>query len=140
MSLPVDLSNHFRHQLGKKNIDLETDSFFCCLMISEFVFDRDTHQAYGDVSAHEVPAGNGYITGGQALVGTYSQDNDADRAILDFAPFTWTASGGDIANIGGILVYDVTASNKIAFFGSFGGAVLVPEGLSLDITGVGLEL
>lgn len=140
MGLPVIVSNYFRYMVGKKAVDLDADVFYCCLMGDAFTFDPDNHQVYGDVSTLEVAAGNGYATGGQALTGAYSQDNDADLAVLDFDDFSWVADGGTIANIGSILVYNGTVSNLIVCCGPFASGISLPAGLSLDLSGVGVEL
>jgi len=43
MTISATLSNHYKYQLGKKQIDLSADSIIICLMRQGFVFNRDDH-------------------------------------------------------------------------------------------------
>ena len=44
-------SNKIKYLLATKAIDFLNDSFKIILMASGFVFDKDTHHGYADVSA-----------------------------------------------------------------------------------------
>ena len=54
------VSNKLTFLLAKKVIDFSADVFKIILMGSGFVFNVDTHAGYADVSASELPTGNGY--------------------------------------------------------------------------------
>lgn len=43
MAVSAVLSNHFKYQLGKKQIDLSADTIIICLMRSGFVFAKDDY-------------------------------------------------------------------------------------------------
>jgi hypothetical protein len=57
---------------------------------------------WSDLSANEIAAGNGYTAGGQAVARSTSgfdvltEDDAADRALVQAANVVWTASGGSI--------------------------------------------
>jgi hypothetical protein len=57
---------------------------------------------WSDLSASEIAAGNGYTAGGQAISRTttdwdvLTEDDTADRALVQLKNIVWTASGGPI--------------------------------------------
>ena len=62
----------------------------------------------------EVVNGNGYVTGGNALIATnFTYASAPSRITLDDQ--TWTASGGSIANIAGAYITDAS-DNVLAWF------------------------
>jgi len=44
MAVTATLSNHYKYQLGKKQIDLSADSIIVCLMREGFVFNKDNYE------------------------------------------------------------------------------------------------
>lgn len=86
------------------------DVFKMILMASSFVFNKDTHMAYADVSANELPTGNGYTAGGLTLTGiTRTTDNTEDRCELTWNPAQWNATGGSLTTSGAIIYMVATA-------------------------------
>ena len=64
--------NHLKYLLATKAVDFENDEFRIILMATGFVFNKDTHALYSDVSANELGApstSNGYAVGTKALAG-----------------------------------------------------------------------
>jgi hypothetical protein len=60
------MSNSLRKYLADGTIDLDTDDIRCAMLSSSYAANA-AHSIFGDVSAHEVTAGNGYSAGGSAL-------------------------------------------------------------------------
>jgi hypothetical protein len=80
------------------------------LMNSSFVFDKDTHMTYADVSASELPTGNGYTAGGLTLSGiTRTTDNTEDRCEVTWDAAQWNADTGSLTTSGAI-IYMVNAT------------------------------
>jgi hypothetical protein len=64
----------------------------------------------------EVSSGNGYTTGGKALTtASYTLSVVSQSAQMVIADQTWTASGGSIANIGGVYLTD-SSGNVLAWW------------------------
>ena len=79
----------------------------------------------------EVANGNGYTTGGHAIVvGNWSYLSAPSRLVL--ADQVWTASGGSIANIAGAYVVD-TSDNVLLWFERSSPVTLADgESITLD--------
>lgn len=106
------LSNHFKYQLAKKQIDMGADIFKLILMNTGFTFNKDSHATLTDVSASELANGNGYTTGGVTLANsTVTEDDSVDKAITVFDNITFTASEGSLGPTPGAIVYDDTTSD-----------------------------
>jgi len=106
------LSNHFKYQLAKKQIDMDADIFKLILMNTGFTFNKDSHATLTDVSASELANGNGYTTGGVTLANsTVTEDDSVDKAITVFDNITFTASEGSLGPTPGAIVYDDTTSD-----------------------------
>ena len=59
----------------------------------------------------EVANGNGYVTGGKALTtSSFTLSIVTDAAQVQISDQTWTASGGSIANIGGVYLTDASGN------------------------------
>lgn len=103
------IANSAKSMLWKGQINALTDSFRMILMDQGFVFDKDNHRAYTDVSAYELPTGNGYTSGGIALtLDAVTTDNTEDRCEVTFLNAQWTANGGALATVGAIIYNDST--------------------------------
>lgn len=68
-------------------------------------------ERYADVSTYEVANGNGYDTGGSSVNTTveYDETNERWRVITD-SPITFTATGGSIGPIAGVIFMEELAS------------------------------
>jgi len=105
-------SNHIKYLLSTGAIDFSGDTFKIILMQSGFVFDKDAHEEYSDVSGNELGNGNGYTTGGATLAGVAVTEDDVDdRAEVVWNNVTWTAVGGAIGPSPGAIIYDDTVAN-----------------------------
>jgi hypothetical protein len=94
------------------NIDFGSDTFRMILMNNTFVFDRDSHATYSDVSADELAAGNGYALSGELLIsGELTEDDANDRGKMTWSDASWTASSGDIGPTGSAVMIDFTSAD-----------------------------
>jgi hypothetical protein len=136
------LSNHFKYQLAKKLIDMDTDTFKICLMATGFTFNKDTHATWTDVSASELANGNGYTTGGQSLANsTVTEDDANDRAGITFDDASWTASGGSIGPTPGAIIFDDTTSDDtIVGYIDFSTERTVTAGNILSVQSIAVNL
>lgn len=89
--------------------------------------DQDAHEFYAAVSAAELAAGNGYVTGGQLLANksvTYDPATNQVRLLAD--PARWsTTPGGTIKARGAVIFKDTgdPATSPLLAWIDFGGNV-----------------
>ena len=145
MSVTKTLSNNLKFQLGNGAIDFSGD-FRVILMDDTFTFDRNTHGTYGDISASELAAGNGYTVEGELLVvdSAWAQDNANNQATVSWADVTWTADAGSIGPTisAVVLQWDgVDAANSI-IVGEvhFGAGKTITDGVSFQLQDLGFDL
>ena len=124
--MTTEAGNKVKFELANARIDFLTDSFQIILMNSTFIFDKDTHHGYADVSASELANGNGYTTLGITMTGvTVFEDDVNDFTEVEWNNVTWTAAGGDMGPTVGAIIYDDTATapqaDTIIGFIDFGG-------------------
>ena len=113
--MSTEASNKIKFLLAKKAIDFSADTFKIILMQSGFVFNKDTHEGYANVSASELGTGNGYTAGGFTLSGvTVTEDDTNDRCEVAWNNASWTASGGPIGPSPGAIIYDDTVTTPTA--------------------------
>lgn len=81
-----------------KLTDLPGAAVKLALLASTYTPDTDNagHSVWGDVSANEIAAGNGYTAGGQALAGMAVADFSTTGYKFSSNNVLWTASGGSI--------------------------------------------
>ena len=107
-------SNAFKAAVANGDVDFVGHSIKGALMATAFVFNKDTHDDWADVSASELAAGSGYTAGGIILAGGAVAEDDAnDRANITFNDLVWTASGGSIGPASGVIFYDDTHATKV---------------------------
>lgn len=113
--MATEASNKIKYLMATKVIDFDNDSFKIILMTDSFIFNKDTHHAYADVSASELGTGNGYTAGGATLSGvTVTEDDTNDYTSIVANNATWTASGGAIGPTIGAIIYDDTVAAPTA--------------------------
>lgn len=136
--------NSLKTMLWKAQIDAANDTFKIILMDLGFVFDKDNHHAYTDVSAWELPTGNGYTAGGIALIlDAITTDNTEDRSEVTFLNAMWTATGGPISTTGAIIYDDSTDTavgddytKAIVLYLDANGVQVTPDGAALTISNI----
>lgn len=136
------IANNFRVLLAQGAVDLDTQTFKAIAMKEGFVFNRATHDLYADVSSYEQGTGFGYTAGGVTLTGVAVAQNDTDnRADVTWNNITWTASGGDVGPLAGVIIYDDTITNDpIVGYIDFGGAYTVADGGTATIANVKIRI
>ena len=136
------IANNARVLIAQSIIDFDGDTYKDIAMKEGFVFSRTTHDLYSDVSANECTNGYGYTTGGVALAGVTVTQNDTDhRADVTWNNITWTASGGDIGPIAGVIIYDDTVTNDpIIGYIDFGGSYTLANGGTATIANVKIRI
>lgn len=136
------LSNHFKYQLAKKQIDMDADTFKLILMATGFAFNKDSHATLADVSANELANGYGYTTGGVSLANsTVTEDDSTDKATTTFDNVTFTASGGSIGPTPGAIIYDdTTGDDTVVGFIDFTTERTVTTGNNLLIQNIKVDL
>ena len=106
-------SNKIKYLLATGAVDFLNDTFKIALMGSGFIFNKDTHHGYTDISASELANGNGYTAGGATLAGVSVIEDDVDdRAEITWNNPSWTAAGGPIGPAAGAAIYDDTHVDK----------------------------
>jgi len=84
-------------------------------MDTGFVFNKDTHHAYANISAYELATGNGYTQNTKTLAGvTVTEDDTDDRCEITWDNVQWTASGGSIGPTPGAIIFDDTVTTPTA--------------------------
>lgn len=121
--MATEASNKIKYLLATKAIDFATDEFDIILMASGFVYDEDADDDYADISANELPTGNGYTAGGLVLAGVaVTRDDVNDWTSVTWNNASWTASGGPIGPTAGAAIIDNTHIDvPIVGYIDFGG-------------------
>ena len=135
------LANNFLEQLLKKEIDFDTDTFKVILMASGFVFDRDAHALYANVSASELATAYGYTVGGATLSGvSVAQDDVNNAGTVSWSSASWNISGGNITSSGAIIIDDTVSGDPIIGYIDFGGDQTCLNGGVATIANPGIAL
>lgn len=105
-------------------------------MDTGFVFDRDNHHDYGDISASELSTGAGYTQKTKAAAGiSISRDDSLHKVTITWSNPQWTASGGSIGpSPGAFLLDDTVAADPLVMYVDFGGEGTEPDGGTFTIT------
>lgn len=141
-------SNKLKFLLASKIIDFANDAFKIILMQSGFVFNKDTHHGYADVSASELATANGYTVKTKALAGvTVTEDDTNDRCSITWSNVSWVASGGAIGPSPGAIIFDdtvvaagVTVADPILGYIDFGGDQTQADGGTSTISNIEIRI
>jgi len=110
------------------------------LMNMGFTFDLVAHSFLSVISANELPAGNGYSTGGIVLSGkTIAKDDVNNRAFVSFNDISFTAAGGPIGPTPGAIIYKDTgipSTSPVVSWKGFNGDVTKTDGFSIQIQNI----
>ncbi len=102
-------SKSYRRNLATGQINFEANTFKVALMNDSFIFNRESHSLWEDVSAWEIPLQNGY-TGAYILPSPLVSNTLA--YIADFGSINITAVGGDITFKSAVM-FSITTGNPI---------------------------
>ena len=144
MTVTAQTSNLWRYQLGKKLVDVSSDTFMAILVYG-LTFDPANHITLDDIIAspsYEIAEGNGYTQQNITLTGgSWAQDDVNDRGSRIFDDITVTADGGSIGPFDGIIIYDSTTgsaspyvSPTVVGYISLGGQLTLTDGLTFRLT------
>lgn len=134
------VSNQFKYEKGIGAVDFSSDVFKIALMGTGFVFDKDAHGTWSDVSASEISTAGGYTAGGEALSvsSAWAQDDTDDQADISWSDHTFTASGSAFDAIAAAIIYDDDhASDVIVGAIEFDSDITVSDGNSLQLQSLG---
>lgn len=142
--MPNQVPNSFKAMLWKGQIAGLSDVFKIILMEPGFVFNKVTHRTYADVSAWELPSGNGYTTGGATLTGiNILVNNVANRAEITWNSANWSATGGSLTTSGAIIYNDSTDAENgddftdaIVAYKDAGGNITAVDGTPIVISSI----
>lgn len=121
--------------MAKGDVDLDTDSLIFILMDTGFTFDQANHHDYGDVSASELGAGNGYLQKTKAAAGiSITRDDTLFKLTITWDNPQWTASGGSIGpSPGAFLLDDTVTDDPLLLYIDFGEEGTEPDGGTFTI-------
>ena len=136
------IANNFRVLLAQGSVDFDANTFKAIAMKEGFVFNRTTHDLYSDVSSYEQATGFGYTVGGVTLSGVSIAQNDTDnRADITWNNITWTASGGDVGPLAGVIILNDSLTNDpVVGYIDFGGAYTVADGGTATVANVKVRI
>ena len=136
------IANNFRVLLAQGSVDFDANTFKAIAMKEGFVFNRATHDLYSDVSTYEQGTGFGYTVGGVTLSGVSIAQNDTDnRADITWDNITWTASGGDVGPLAGVIILNDSLTNDpVVGYINFSGAYTVADGGTATIANVRIRI
>ena len=136
------IANNFRVLIAQGAVDFDANTFKAIAMKEGFIFNPATHDLYSDVSASEQSTGYGYTAGGVTLTGVSIAQNDTDaRADITWNNITWTASGGDVGPLAGVIIYDDTITgDPIVGYIDFGGSYTVADGGTATVANVKIRI
>ena len=136
------IANNFRVLIAQGAVDFDAHTFKAIAMKEGFVFNPATHDLYADVSTSEQATGFGYTAGGVAMTGVSIAQNDTDaRADITWNNITWTASGGDVGPLAGVIIYDDTITgDPIVGYIDFGGSYTVADGGTATVANVKVRI
>jgi len=138
MAVSINRYDKFPEYFGDGTIDLDTDTFDIILMNSTHVFTA-TNTIKANISANEIPTGNGYTQGAETLA-SVTWVESSGVLTWDAADASWTASGGAIPTSGDCtdaVIYDETATaavDALCYSIDFGQAESAGNGTDFNIT------
>jgi hypothetical protein len=140
--MPNYTGNSVKYKLATAGINFSSDTFKARLMATGYAFNRTTHLKWSNVSANELANVNGYTTGGMALTGVaVTEDNTNNKTTVTWNNPTWTASGGNIGPIAGLMVIDDTdVDDVILLYIPFSPELTQANGGTFTVAGVELDI
>lgn len=107
----INFYNQFVEFMGDATIDMDTHAFDIILMNSTHVYTA-ANTLKSDIAANEIPTGNGYTQGAEALL-SITWVEASGVITWDSADAVWAASGGPIPTSGDCtdaVIYDEDAT------------------------------
>jgi len=123
-------SNNMLSLIHQGTPDFATDNLKAVLMQSGFTFNRAAQSLYTDISGSELPAGNGYTTGGADFTGVNTaniKDDANDQSDITWNDVVWTAVGTLGPTPGAIIIDSTLPGGPIVGYHDFGGDTSVTD-------------
>jgi len=140
MAYTITVANRALYLIQTGAVNLETDDIKVILMADGFVFDRDDHHVYADVSDDELESENGYEQFTMAITTPLPVETDAsDQSIFTCDDVEWTADGGSLVADGAIFIDDTVADDPILFHVDFGGTVTATDTFTFTIQNIEID-
>lgn len=132
MAVTFNAYNDFIVLYGNNTINLGSDTFRITLH-NGYTFNAD-HTQYSEVSATELPTGDGYTQQNKDLT-SVTWDRTNGTAKFDAANVSWTSTNpGTIGPATGAIVYSATSINlRLCFYIDFGGTETATNGQEFQI-------
>lgn len=146
MAIVATAPNHFKYMLMTKKINLDStnggDVLKAILMNTTFAFNKDNHATLADVTADQLPTGNGYTQNAYVLSGVVvTEDDTNDKGLFSCSDPSWTAVTGNIGPFGAMIIYDdTTADDTIVTCIDFGTDYTIVPGASFTAQTIKLSL
>ena len=146
MAITATTSNHFKYQLGKKLIDMSSDTLRAVLMDATFAFDKDTHATLANITSHQLATKNGYTQDSHTFATpSWSEDDANDKGAFTCDNLTITADASTdatgIGPCGGYCIYDDTTSDDtVICFVDFGTDYTISSGSSIQLQNVAISV
>jgi len=135
MAITVTVSNHFKYQKDKGNVDMSSDAFKVILMNTTFAFNKDSHATLADVTADQLATSHGYTQDSKSLANPVTTEDDTDdcgKTVWD--DVEWVADGGSIGPTGSAIIYDDTTSDDTVYCCiDFGTDYTIPDTASFQL-------
>jgi hypothetical protein len=136
------VTNAFLEGQALGELNFNTDQFAWSLLyysVAPLSADLVTAETYASVSAHELPTGNGYVTGGVSVTTSAYVDPVTQDIVYACESPSWIASAGSIGPFNYGLMYDVD-TGKIIYFYDFLKNYTVNDGgivkINIDVNGL----
>jgi hypothetical protein len=135
-------ANRLKYLVSSGGIDFSSDTFIIILMQSGFVFNKDTHHQYSDVSGSELATANGYTQKTKTLANvSVTEDDTDDRTEVTWDNVSWTASGGPIGpSPGAIILDDTDANDSLVGYIDFGADYTQADGGVATLTNIEVRI
>lgn len=135
-------ANRLKYLVASGSIDFSSDTFIIILMQSGFVFDKDSHHQYSDVSGSELATANGYTQKTKTLANvSVTEDDTDDRTEITWDDVSWTASGGPIGPSPGAIILDDTDGNdSLVGYIDFGADYTQADGGVATLTNIEVRI
>ena len=126
--------HEFGRYLGDGTIDLDSDTFRAVL--SNVAPTAATDDTLSDIT--QIANGNGYTTGGVTLGSVTWTETGAGSGIWAFsaADFSWTATGGAMAQFRYIVLYDdtpISPADPLLGYLDYGSGLTLPQDATFTV-------
>lgn len=131
--MSFNLQGSFLGDLARGRFNIDTDSFRLILLGSGYTWSY-SHNRRDDLGANEIAAGNGYTTGGKAIILTDSVDAVTREAYLHLGAVVFTPGPVTGARYGAIVKWRGGAASDDELIGVYDWTQVVSNAASIPAT------